>query len=207
MKRVRFSIASLLGLIVFVGIAAAALREATDLWDAIVFDAAIGWLTVAVLLAVHQTDRRRAFWLGFALVGATYMGASLVPAMEARLLSTKALAYLDTKVPGRSAAQTFVLTVSNVNGSGNQPVQTLAFSPSGSRLATSNYAAVRLWNTATGTLFPATGGTSESFVRIGHALVALVMAFVGAHASRWLYDRGRRAAGEPAPTAQELSSS
>ena len=42
------------------------------------------------------------FWLGFAVCGWIYMGLSVVPSIESRLVTTKALAYLDSKVPGRS---------------------------------------------------------------------------------------------------------
>ena len=40
--------------------------------------------------------------MGFALFGWAYLGLSLVPSIESRLITTKALAYLDSKVPGRS---------------------------------------------------------------------------------------------------------
>ena len=54
---------------------------------------------ISVLLAIHRTEKRRAFWLGFALFGAAYLGLSLVPSIESRLITTKALAYIDSKVP------------------------------------------------------------------------------------------------------------
>ena len=59
-------------------------------------------LLISILLAVHRTESRRAFWLGFALFGWCYLALSLVPSIESRFLTTKALAYLDSKVPGRS---------------------------------------------------------------------------------------------------------
>jgi hypothetical protein len=62
----------------------------------------MGILSTSILLAIHRTGTGRAFWLGFTLFGWTYLGLSLVPSIESRLLTTKALAYLDTKLPGRS---------------------------------------------------------------------------------------------------------
>ena len=59
----------------------------------------LGVLLVSILLAVHRTEKRRAFWLGFALFGAAYLGLSLVPPIESRLITTKALAFIDSKVP------------------------------------------------------------------------------------------------------------
>src|SRR4051794_30627867 len=101
MRRFRFSIAGLLMVVFFVAVAVAALRASTDAWDSGVLGLALVTLTMAVLLAVHRTERRRAYWLGFALFGCVYLVASLVPTIESRLPTTKGLAYLDAKVPGR----------------------------------------------------------------------------------------------------------
>ncbi len=102
MKHIRFSIANLLVVVLFVAIGFAALRESSDLWESGVFTLALTALLISILLAVHRTEFRRAFWIGFALFGWIYLGLSLVPSIESRLITTKALAYLDSKVPGRS---------------------------------------------------------------------------------------------------------
>ena len=102
MRRIRFTIASLLVVVLFVAVGFAALRESNDLWDSGVFTLTLAALLISILLAVHRTESRRAFWIGFALFGWIYLGLSLVPSIESRLLTTKALAYLDSKVPGRS---------------------------------------------------------------------------------------------------------
>ena len=102
MKHIRFSIASLLVVVLFVAVGFAALRESSDLWDSGVFTLTLAALLISILLAVHRTESRRAFWIGFALFGWIYLGLSLVPSIESRLMTTKALAYLDSKVPGRS---------------------------------------------------------------------------------------------------------
>ena len=39
---------------------------------------------------------------------------------------------------------------------------------------------MRLWDAATGNLLAGPIGTSENFLRIGHSLLALVVAFLGA---------------------------
>jgi hypothetical protein len=36
-------------------------------------------------------------------------------------------------------------------------------------------------------LLAGSGGTSENFLRIGHSLIALLLAWLGGHVSRWLY--------------------
>ena len=103
MRRIRFNIASLLVVVLFVAVGFAALRESNDLWDSGLFTLTLGVLLISILLAIHRTESRRAFWIGFALFGWIYLGLSLVPSIESRLMTTKALAYLDSKVPGRSS--------------------------------------------------------------------------------------------------------
>ena len=102
MRRFRFHIGTLLILVLILGVGFAALRESDETWDSSIFSPTLGMLSVSILLAVHRTETRRAFWLGFALFGWTYVGLSLVPSIESRLLTTKALAYLDSNVPDRS---------------------------------------------------------------------------------------------------------
>jgi hypothetical protein len=182
MSRFRFNISSLLAVVLFLAVAFAALREATDLWDSGVFSVTAGLLIASVLLAAHRTGRRRAFWLGLALVGGAYLAASLIPPVESRLLTTKGLAYLDSKIPGRTVA--FTVTFTSPSQAGTQNV---AFSSSGRSLTLTSSGAVRIWNAATGVLMSGPGGTSENFLRIGHSLLALVLAYVGGRLSRWLY--------------------
>ena len=102
MRRFRFHIGTLLILVLILGVGFAALRESDETWDSSIFSLTLGMLSVSILLAIHRTETRRAFWLGFALFGWTYVGLSLVPSIESRLLTTKALAYLDSNVPDRS---------------------------------------------------------------------------------------------------------
>ena len=99
MRRLRFNIANLLGVILVLGVGFAALRESSDLWESGVFTLMLAALLISILLAVHRTESKRAFWIGFALFGWIYLGLSLVPSIESRLITTKALAYLDSEVP------------------------------------------------------------------------------------------------------------
>ena len=89
MRRIRFNIASLLVAVLFVAVGFAALRESSDLWDSGLFTLMLTVLLISILLAIHRSDARRAFWLGFALFGWTYLGLSLVPPIETRLMTTK----------------------------------------------------------------------------------------------------------------------
>jgi hypothetical protein len=179
MRRIRFSIASLLVLVLVLALGFAALRESNEIWDGGIFTLALVILLTSVLLAVHRTEERRAFWLGFALFGAVYLGLSLVPPIGSRLITTRALAYIDSKVPGRP--QNFF------------KVQTVAFSPDGRRIATSSLNEARLWDVTTGRLLGGWAGTTENFVRIGHSLFALIVAFLGGQLSRHLCARHEEA--------------
>jgi hypothetical protein len=206
MRRLRFSIASLLALVVVVAVAVAALRAANEAWESGAFGATLLILLTAVLLAVHRAERRRAYWLGFALFGWTYLIASLVPSVEPRMPTTKGLAYLDSQIRVRKTF-TVRLALANATASGPNTVQAVALSPQGGTLATSSQGVVRLWNVTTGALLTGPNGTTESFLSIGHSLAALVLAFLGGHASRYLYGTGRaeRATlpGEPTPATQD----
>ena len=186
MRRIRFNIASLLVAVLVLGVCIAALRESNESWDSGVFTLTLTFLLISILLAIHRSDARRAFWIGFALFGWTYLGLSLVPSIESRLATTKALAYLDSKVPGRPQ-NFFKLHVTG--GTPGNRVQAVAFSPDGNRLATSSLGTVRLWDATTGRLLGGWAGTTENFVRIGHSLIALIVAFMGGQLSRHLCAR------------------
>jgi hypothetical protein len=201
MARFRFSIASLLGVVLFVAVGAAALRAATDPWDAGVFGITLLLLLTAVLLAVHRTGRRRAYWTGFALFGGAYLAAGAIPPVESRLPTTKGLVYLDSKVAGRDKYAAIRWTLANV-GSPN-PAPGYVFSVQGDASVPSLDGYAETWETVTGKLFSGPNGTSENFRHIGHSLLALVLAFLGAHLSSRLHEgeRSRRGDGtEPRPS-------
>jgi hypothetical protein len=113
-----------------------------------------------------------------------YLGLSLVPSIESRLITTRALAYIDSKAPGRP--QNFLKLHVTAGTPGNQ-VQAVAFSPQGNQIATSSLGTVRLWDATTGRLLGGWAGTTENFVRIGHSLIALLAGWFGGLLSRRLW--------------------
>jgi hypothetical protein len=194
MHRFRFNIASLLGVILVLGVGIAALRESSDLWESGVFSLTLAALLISIVLAVHRTESKRAFWIGFALFGWFYLGFALVPSIESRLITTKSLAYVRSKVFERS------LKITKVRHSGNRRlvswmslesktrrVQSVVFSPNGNQLATSSQENVRVWDVATGRLLGGWSGTTENFVRIGHSLLSLIAAILGGYLSHHFY--------------------
>jgi hypothetical protein len=191
MRNLRFNIVSILGVILFLGVGFAALRESNDYWDSGLFTLTLGVLLVSVLLATHRAEAKRAFWGGFALFGWGYLALSAAPSIESRLLTTKGFAYLDSIMPLRPLrVSSLVLTGTASGGSGSQ-IQSVAFTIDGTKFATSNQGVVRVWDAATGRLLSGWSGTTENFVRIGHSLLALVAAWLGGHVSRRL-SRGSR---------------
>ncbi len=186
MRKLRFNIASLLILILVFGVSFAALRESSDLWESGLFTGTLGILLISVLLAIHRTAARRAYWVGFAVFGWIYVGLAVLPSVESRLITTKVLAYLDSKVPGRSSGVVTLQFSGTGSGAPNGQIQNLAFTIDGSQLATSSWGKVRVWNVATGKLLGGWGGTTENFVRIGHSLFALLVGWFGGKLSRRL---------------------
>ncbi|HWE36964.1 MAG TPA: hypothetical protein VG406_10395 [Isosphaeraceae bacterium] len=197
MRRPRFSIASLLGVVVFVAVGLAALRAASPAWDAGLLGVTLGALLVAVLLAVHRADRRRAFWLGFALFGWAYLLVILAPGVEPRLPTTKFLTFLDSKRPKPTGGG-----IADLDNDGNldllvvdaagqlKPLQrggsfadvSVGSAPGGGNGPTAF---------ATWALPARSRRTTEDFVRIGHSLFALMLAVVGGLVSRMLHDSKR----------------
>jgi hypothetical protein len=137
-RRIRFNIASLLVGILFVAVGFAALRESTEFRDSGLFSLMLIVLLGSILLAIHHSEAKRAFWLGFALFGGGYLAFSLVPSIESRLITTKALAYLDSKVQGRPATVYTVVSSGTLSGSTSNLIQSIALSTVGNPLTTSN---------------------------------------------------------------------
>jgi len=190
-RRIRFTIANLVAIIFILGVGFAALREPTDLWESSIFSLTLGVMLISILLAIHRSDKRRAFWLGFALFGWIYMGLSLIPSIESRLITSKGLAYLDSKVRGRLVLGDLFLPTNS--GVGGNQFQMVAFTPNGDQLAISKRGGVGLWDVTTGKLLGGWSGTTENFVRIGHSLFALLAGWFGGQLSRRLCRTSRQA--------------
>jgi hypothetical protein len=209
MRRFRFHLGTLVVLVLLVGVGLAALRQSDQTWDSSIFSITLGVLLISILLAVHRTENRRAFWLGFALFGSAYLGLSLVPSIESRLITTRWLAYLDSKV--RSSvpavfeyfdydndgdADLFVVNNSQPNAlyldKGNGTFEDVTWK-TGSNLAGKQViGGGSLSNVFLGPTLARSSGTTMNFVRIGHSLIAVVAALVGGQLSRYFYVKSRR---------------
>jgi hypothetical protein len=184
MKRPRFRIASILVLVFYAALAIGALRAADDYWQSGLFGGTLLVLLVAVLLAIHRTSDKRAFWLGFAIFGWTYLGASLVPPVESRLPTTRCLAYLDSKVPGRMTVWDDQISsnIRVIDATPSNNLQSFSVRPVGRTILTDLTDRLVLRGPSSGTM--------ANFLQIGHCIIALLMAFLGGQLSRFL--QGRR---------------
>jgi hypothetical protein len=197
MRRFRFHLGTLVIVVMLLGIGFAALRESNETWDSSIFSITLGMLLISVLLAVHRTESRRAFWLGSSVVGWTYLGLTLVPSIESRLITTKWLAFLDTKITrpvpgvfgyfeyGENSMDLVVVTKSQTNslvrttGNGDWIADVTA---------TAGSNPIRMTNILAGR--PLTGfATTENFIRIGQSLFAIVAALLGGWLSRYLHTK------------------
>jgi hypothetical protein len=193
MQRFRFTIGSLIGFIVICGVAFAALKESTDWWERGTFSLTVASLVVSVLLAVHRTGERRAFWLGFALFGGCYLGLSLIPPIESRLISSQALADLHARLPGQPTANV-AFTVSPAPGPPGQPsgsISVTTTSSNSNQIMVNGPGTMRVWSMNSPILVRNWGGAPENFVRIGHSAIALLLAWSGGMLSRRLSRRSR----------------
>jgi hypothetical protein len=217
MRRFRFHLGTLVLVVLVIGTGLAALHESNEIWDSVVFTLVLTVLLVSVLLAVHRTETRRAFWLGFALFGVAYLGLSLVPPFESRLITTKALAYIDSQLPRSikarltyldydndgamdldfvNPAQSNALDLNKGNGTFQDVTATVGSNPANQATVSGTF---YLSNTGR-LLVRGSVGTTENFMRIGHSLLALVAAFVGGQLSRHLYEENRQTAhGQDSP--------
>jgi hypothetical protein len=204
MRHIRFSIASLLIAILFVGFGFAALREANDTWDSSTFSITLVALLISILLAIHRTLTSRAFWLGFALFGSAYLALTFVPSIESRLITTRALTFLDPKMP-RSLPPRFagfdlivqdsypnVLYLDNGNVTFDNVTAPTGSNPAGNRTWS-------LWNSLVRTSLKGSSGTTEHFMRIGHSLLAIVAALLGGQLSRYLHKKNPQRTSGPVP--------
>jgi hypothetical protein len=178
MRRIRFNIASLLLVVLMLSVGFAALRESSDLRDSALFTLTLGVLLVSILLAIHRSESRRAYWMGFSLCGSGYMALSLVTSIESRLMTTKALAYLDSNVPSNRLV---IIAQSWSDFKDSHTGQTVAVQPQRYLLRNDNLTDYYR------RILKGGSGTTENFVRIGHSLIALLAGWFGGLLSRRLW--------------------
>ena len=179
MKRFRFSVRTLMLVIVVLAVAFAGLRSPSPLWANLWFSLALAALTLSVPAAVYRRGEQRAFWVGFATCGWVYFVLSLLPWFQSeigfQLFSTTILDVLAPHIVQKE------YLLRNYVGSFNPPFDPTAPSP------------WQHWNLPE---FPpetpwrmmgyVTLISPALYLRIGHAVFCMLIALLGGEIVRLL---------------------
>jgi hypothetical protein len=182
----RFTIAALMVGILISGVTVAALKNASDAWAGVLLCVTLLILGVAILAVVYRRKAERAFCLGFALFGCSYMLIEYVPKMWDQavvpLPTTLLLDYLHAKAHPDEAQTQTVQLMSQIVTSNQQPsaLVTVPVNTSTTNLQNSIRLSLALVKS-----------NLDQFVRIGHCLFALLSGLIGGLVGRWLHTTGR----------------
>jgi hypothetical protein len=215
MRAPRFSIRSLLGGIAITGVGLAMLRSPLPVWGNVAYTVAGVAVIAGASIAIIGRDAQRAYWVGFTLFGAGYLGFSdqlvtetmldliypcLAPeSIEPPPASPNILA-APAGVPVGSAVQ-YAYPTSPVSSAGSVPATPTLVSVSAPATPFSVSApAISGWDywlkpdRRLGELYYSefSSFSPTSFRRIGHSLVALLAAALGGAFVRWRYEEHAR---------------
>jgi hypothetical protein len=203
----RFSIRTLMALVLVSAVGLAAIRNANELWAKVMTIVALAFVCVAVVWAILRCGRERAWWLGFAVLGGVYLFVSFSP-LRYRLGTTHLLEYVHAKVAGSSIA-TFEISRFDQNSilyrivttDGGVSERTVAnsvyYSTPGQDFLVS-MAPPNRWRS----MLP--GAVNfDAFQRVGHSLFALLAGLMGGTVAVWFYARRERAGATEPGTAHQ----
>lgn len=100
MTRFRFSIASVMGGIVFIAVSVTALKDPSIFWNSLFFTVTGGTLVLSILCTAFQRGPRRAYWVGFAVLGWGHFLLAFWGNEVPFLLDDFAIKYLQERVIG-----------------------------------------------------------------------------------------------------------
>lgn len=197
----RFTILSLMGLVLALAIAIAALRNADDYWASGMILATPFLLGVALIAALCGEDRSRARRLGFAILGGGYFALAFLGLSEsnrARLPTTQLLTYVHQQV---APPQVFTFTVTTPPPPG---INFGTAGPVSSSPAPLSVVATNLTSATPGLTNPTMvsgrwkavlpgAANYEAFSIVGHCLFVLLAGLLGASIAQWFRRRAERA--------------
>lgn len=179
MPRYRFSIRSLMVVILLLALAFTALRTPSRIWANAWYTLALGGVTIAIPAAVANLGQRRAFWIGFAVCGGVYFVFSLAP-------------WLDKEV-GHQLFTTTILDLASESIVDNHYMlrnYLLAINPPSGGVAPTAW---QVWNLPDFQLYGQWSigyvklHSSFLFLRIGHSVFCLLFGLAGGEVARFLW--------------------
>jgi hypothetical protein len=218
----RFSIRNLMGFVLAIAVAFAALRGANAYWAGGLVLAVLFLFGYSILRSIHARGEARAASLGFlAFAGGYFLAVRTLPAQESAWLPTsQILAYVESRVIGNMALTvnftptgTVTTTATSVIRSGSTSIVPASpVTPAGNIMVYSNSTTpaggLRVWNLQT----PSSGATwapflpgaanGEAFKSVGHSLFALLAGWIGVMLSKRMLSRQSQTPGiEDSPPA------
>jgi hypothetical protein len=196
----RLTILSLMGFILAVGVAIAALRNADDNWAGAMILATPLLLGVTLIGAICGEERSRSRRLGFAILGSAYFSLAFLGLSDqnlARLPTARLLQAIHERV-APPAAFTYTMSTWVITGA------TPATGPATSSVSTPNSASMSFVanpapsGSESTTVSPSRwksllpgAANREAFSIVGHCLFALLAGLLGSAIAQWF--RGRKA--------------
>jgi hypothetical protein len=178
----RFTIRSLMGSIIALALAFAALRNADDCWSGGVLLVTLVLMGTAVLAVVYERGGAQAGWLGFLVFSGAYLGLSLgqLPSAEvsANLPTTRFMSYAHARVDtvGRLRNKLVFQIVDRATGTTTFDEAAIQADPS------------QMWKA----VMPG-AINHRAFSTVGHCLLALLAGLLGAMIGRIFQARRQRA--------------
>lgn len=210
--RRRYSILSLMGLILVLAVGIAALRDANDHWAGGLLLATPTALGIALIGGLCGAERKRARRLGFAVLGGSYFALAFLGLNEnlSKLPTTRLLTYIHQQV---APPQTFTVTFTGALPTSINPGTIIMqnIQPGPVPNTTTTTVTSRAWlatpaNTPAATnrwqaMLPG-AANYEAFSAVGHCLFALLAGLLGSViALRFQKARERNEGASPPPLA------
>ncbi len=163
----RFSIRTLMALLLVSAVALAALRNASDLWAGMMHLTALGDVGVAILGSINLRGGERAWWQGFAIFSGGYLALTFGPWLPDNFPSKLGTAHIiramyDLKFETPYLPKVKMVEIDETNGTSKSS-----------------------WVTPTKPSY-------EHFQRVGHSLFALLAGLVGGSIAARFYARRER---------------
>jgi hypothetical protein len=222
MYRPTISIRAMLCVVAFVGLACVALVRANSIWSTMMFTAALAVISLGVLAAILRRGAKQAYWIGFALFGWLYLWMAHWPSEfsnESRLqidangtlASTRLLVYVYNEwlptvrtPPAATQAPAYVLGSTgytggpndNFGGYGGAGGAYGGMVPPGGAYGGPGSGGGGMGVLVAQTVTPVVTSypAMHEFMRVGHSLFTIILAFTGAALGAYLYQTRDRVA-------------